>query len=84
MTLGRREIVLRCSRLSLSYLPSTVSSEDLLGRLVTTFSYGNVANAQFALSNLNWGNAFNVRTSNAIGMHRFDVGCDGAAIGWLQ
>jgi hypothetical protein len=34
--------------------------------------------------NLNWGNAFNVRTSNAIGMHRFDVGCDGAAIGWLQ
>jgi len=47
-------------------------------------SCGNVANAQFALSNLNWGNAFNVRTSNAIGMHRFDVGCDGAAIGWLQ
>jgi len=44
----------------------------------------NVANAQFALSNLNWGNAFNVRTSNAIGMHRFDVGWDGAAIGWLQ
>jgi hypothetical protein len=34
--------------------------------------------------NLNWGNAFNVRTSNAIGMHRLDVGCDGAAIGWLQ
>src|SRR6187200_2808681 len=24
---------------------------------------------------LNWGNAFNVRTTNAIGMHRFDVGC---------
>jgi hypothetical protein len=82
--LGRREIVLRRSRLSLSYLPSTVSSEDLLGRLVTTFSCGNVANAQFALSNLNWGNAFNVRTSNAIGMHLLDVGCDGAAFGWLQ
>jgi hypothetical protein len=46
--------------------------------------YDNVANAQFALSNLNWGNAFNVRTTNAIGMHRFDVGCDGAAFGWLQ
>jgi hypothetical protein len=40
--------------------------------------------SQFALSNLNWGNAFNVRTSNAIGMHRFDVRCDGAAFGWLQ
>jgi hypothetical protein len=53
-------------------------------RLVTTLSFGNVANTQFALSNLNWGNAFNVRTSNAIGMHRFDVGCDGAAFGWLQ
>jgi hypothetical protein len=49
-----------------------------------TLSYDNVANAQFALSNLNWGNAFNVRTSNAIGMHRFDVGWDGAAFGWLQ
>jgi hypothetical protein len=35
-------------------------------------------------STLNWGNALNVRTSNAIGMHRFDVGCDGAAIGWMQ
>jgi hypothetical protein len=44
----------------------------------------NVANAQFALSNLNWGNTFNVGTSNAIGKHRFDVGCDGAAFGWLQ
>jgi hypothetical protein len=33
---------------------------------------------------LNWGNAFNVRTTNAIGMHRFDVGCYGAAFGWLQ
>jgi hypothetical protein len=44
----------------------------------------NVANNQIRASNLNWGNAFNVRTSNAIGVHRFDVGCDGAAIGWLQ
>ena len=34
--------------------------------------------------NLNWGNAFNVRTTNAIGMHRFDVNRDGAAFGWLQ
>jgi hypothetical protein len=33
---------------------------------------------------LNWGNAFNVRTTNAIGMHRCDVGCDGASFGWLQ
>jgi hypothetical protein len=73
--LGRRETLLRRSRLSLSYLPSTVSSQSL---------YDNVANAQFALSNLNWGNAFNVQTSNAIGMHRFDVRCDGAAFGWLQ
>jgi hypothetical protein len=75
---------LRCSRLSLSYLPSTVSSEDLLGRPLTTSSYDNVANDQFALSNLNWGNAFNVRTTNAIGLHRFDVDCDGAAFGRLQ
>jgi hypothetical protein len=43
-----------------------------------------VANNQIRASNLNWGYAFNVRTSNAIGMHRFGVGCDGAAIGWLQ
>jgi hypothetical protein len=50
----------------------------------TTSSYDNVANAQFALSNLNWGNVFNVRTTNAIGLHRFDVDCDGAAFGWLQ
>jgi hypothetical protein len=35
-------------------------------------------------SNLNWGNAFNVRTTNAISLHRFDVDCDGAAFGWLQ
>jgi hypothetical protein len=48
-------------------------------------SSDNVANAQFALQlELNWGNAFNVRTSNAIGMHRIDVGWDGAALGWLQ
>jgi hypothetical protein len=57
---------------------------SLRARLLATSSYGNVANTQLALSNLNWGNAFNVRTSNAIGMHRFDVGWDGAAIGWLQ
>jgi hypothetical protein len=84
VTLGRRETVLHRSRLSLSYVPSIVSIQDLLGRPLATPSYDNVANAQFALSNLNWGNAFNVRTSNAIGMHRFDVGCDGAAFGWLQ
>jgi hypothetical protein len=42
-----------------------------------------VVNTQFALSNLNWGNAFNVRTTNAIRMHRFDVDGDGAAFGWL-
>jgi hypothetical protein len=43
-----------------------------------------VVNTQFALSNLNWGNAFNVRTTNAIRMHHFDVDGDGAAFGWLQ
>jgi hypothetical protein len=84
VTLGRRETVLRRNRHALSYLPSTVSFQDHLRRPLATSSYGNVANAQFALSNLNWGNAFNVRTTNAIGMHRFDVDCDGAAFGWLQ
>jgi hypothetical protein len=44
----------------------------------------NVATTQLALPNLNWGNAFNVRITNAISMHRFDVRCDGAAFGWLQ
>jgi hypothetical protein len=82
--LGRRAAVLHRNRLSLSYLPSTVSSQDLSGRPLTTSFYDNVANAQFALSNLNWGNAFNVRTTNAIGMHHFDVDGDGAAFGWLQ
>jgi hypothetical protein len=48
------------------------------------YLYDNVANHQFALSNLNWGNDFNVRTTNAISLHRFDVDCDGAAFGWLQ
>jgi hypothetical protein len=88
VALGRRATVLRRSRLALSYLPSTVSSQDFsqdfLGRRRTTFSCGNVANTQFALSNLNWGDAFNVRTTNAIGMHRFDVSCGGAAFDWLQ
>jgi hypothetical protein len=65
-------------------LPILSSINREFQRPLTTSSDDNVANAQFALSNLNWGNAFNVRTSNAIGMHRFDVGCDGAAIGWLQ
>jgi hypothetical protein len=54
------------------------------GRRVATSCCDKVVNIQFALSNLNWGNAFNVRTTNAIGMHRFDVDCDGAAFGWLQ
>jgi hypothetical protein len=63
---------------------STVSSKDLSGRPFATSTYDKVVNAQFALSNLNWGNAFNVRTTNAIGMHRFDVDGDGAAFGWLQ
>jgi hypothetical protein len=31
----------------------------------------------------NWGNAFNVRTTNAIGKHHLDVDGDGAAAGWL-
>jgi hypothetical protein len=58
--------------------------QGLSGRRVATSHYDKVVNTQFALSNLNWGNAFNVRTTNAIGMHRFDVNCDGAAFGWLQ
>jgi hypothetical protein len=65
-------------------LPILYAINRELRDLLTTSSYDNVANAQFALSNLNWGNAFNVRTTNAIGMHRFDVDCDGAAFGWLQ
>jgi hypothetical protein len=65
--------------LPLSTVSSKVSSNVLSGRRLD-----NVANNQIRASNLNWGNAFNVRTSNAIGMHRCDVGCDGAAIGWLQ
>jgi hypothetical protein len=44
----------------------------------------NVATPSIRAFNLNWGNALYVWTSYAIGMHRSDVGCDGAAIGWLQ
>jgi hypothetical protein len=65
-------------------LPILSSINREFQRPLTTSSDDNVANVQFALSNLNWGNAFNVRTTNAIGMHRFDVDCDGAAFGWLQ
>jgi hypothetical protein len=43
----------------------------------------NVANYQFALPT-KLGPFIHVRTSNAIGMHHSDVGCDGAAGGWLQ
>jgi hypothetical protein len=57
--------------------------QELLGAAFRRSLLDNVANDQIRAANLNWGTAFNVRTSNAIGMHRCDVGCDGTAIGWL-
>jgi hypothetical protein len=61
---------------------STVSSR-IFGTSFGDVLLDNVANNQIRAANLNWGSTFNVRISNAIGKHRRDVGCDGAAIGWL-